>query len=156
MSISLAVAAGCAHRPARQATAPGLAVDSPLQAAETRRQSRERAREQDHAFVVGLSAAVRDERRDEAWAGHKEQQLRETFASSLAGQIGMTFQRLTCKTTLCELVLEAGPSMSAPAGPVPPFAAVDQWLAWQQPCGYTLSMDPVAPTALFAFLHCTK
>lgn len=114
--------------------------------------------------MTELSATVLDQRRDAGWAASQEQRLRKSFASSDAARSGLTLRQLICKTSLCELSFDAGdaasPPRSPPAATASPFAAVDQWLAWHQPCGYTLSIDPtrdpVDPTALRAFLQCSQ
>jgi hypothetical protein len=67
---------------------------------------------------------------------------------------------MVTRSWLSGVAAAASPPGSPPAVASPPFAAVDQWLAWHQPCGYTLIIDPtrdrVDPTALRAFLQCSR
>jgi len=123
----------------------------PEQAAAKLRQTGEQAK----GFVSELSAAVRAQPRNEAWASAREQQLRQSFAAHPAVPKD-ALKSVECRQSRCELQLSVAPATQAPQQQA---FAIDQWIAWSQPCGYTLTMEPGAaqtPGTVRVFLECEQ
>ena len=125
---------------------------TPEQAAEKLRQEHARTR----TFLAELAAAVRAQPRDEAWAAAKERELRQSY-SEHASVPKEALKGVDCRQSRCELQLAVPPESDAPAQQQ--TLAIDQWIAWSQPCGYTLAHEPGAPQApgtVRIFLDCGR
>ena len=108
--------------------------------------------EQEKAFVSGLAAAVREQPRNEAWASAREQQLRQSYSEHPSVPKD-ALKRVECRQSRCELQLAVAPTPEGPRQAI----AIDQWIAWSQPCGYTLTQEPgteQAPGTVQVFLEC--
>lgn len=114
---------------------PRPQVSEKPQTPEEQRQAIQKARAEEAEHVKKLAAAVQAESRNDAWAAPKEQELKTSYASS--GNPRGALKSVECRSTKCDLQLELPTSdrTDSPAGPV---AAVNQWIAASQPCGYTV------------------
>lgn len=127
---------------------PPRARVPPEQAVAKLRQTQEQAT----GFVAGLSAAVREQPRNEAWASAREQQLRQSYAAHPSVPKD-ALKSVDCRQSRCELQLAIAPAAQGPQQAL----AIDQWIAWSQPCGYTLTQDPgtaQGPGTVRVFLEC--
>jgi hypothetical protein len=113
-----------------------------------------KARAEEAEYAKKLAAAVQIETRNDAWASQKEQDLRRSFSSK--GKPQGALKSVECRSTKCDLQLEVA-TRDAPDAPAGPFAAINQWIAASQPCGYTIvAGDTMAqgPGVIRIFLVC--
>lgn len=127
---------------------------TPERAAAKLRQSQARTSE----LISSLSAAVREQPRDEAWASAQERQLRQSFVEHPSAPKD-ALKEIDCRRSRCELRLQLAPESDAPPQASPQVAVIDQWIAWSQPCAYTLTHDLASPQAtgtVRVFLECER
>ena len=93
------------------------------------------ARAEEAEYAKKLVAAVQAEARNDAWASQKEQELKTSYASSDSPRGGL--KAVDCRSTKCELQVVLSPR-EMPNSPAGPIAALNQWIAASQPCGYTI------------------
>jgi hypothetical protein len=111
------------------------------------------AQAQTDAFVERLAVDVRNEARDDAWATSKENDLRRSYAENVPSS-EVTLAHMDCRRSKCELLVDVGTVSSAEMLAERAFA-VEQWIAWSQPCGYVLTRPPRANAMRF-FLDCAR
>ncbi len=146
----VAVAGGACTTTGGTGPNPPQARVPPEQAAAKLRQAHDEAT----GFVARLSAAVREQPWNEAWASAREQELRQSFAQHPAVPRD-ALKSVECRQSRCELRLDVAPATQGP----PQALAIDQWLAWSQPCGYTLAQEPgteQGPGSVRVFLECEQ
>jgi hypothetical protein len=85
--------------------------------------------------VDRLAADVQAQSRDDVWATDREKALREAFSSSDMGKASL--RQIDCRRTMCAISV-ALPSEVSPEARVRSLQAVEQWIAWGQPCGYAI------------------
>lgn len=127
---------------------------TPEQAAAKLRQSQARTSE----LISSLSAAVHAQPRDEAWASAQERQLRQSFAEHPSAPQD-ALKEIDCRRSRCELRLQLPPESESPSQAPPAVAVIDQWIAWSQPCAYTLThdlMEPQTTGTVRVFLDCER
>jgi hypothetical protein len=111
---------------------------------------------QTSTFGAGLAAAVRAQPRDEAWAAAKERELRQSY-STHASVPRDALKGIECRQSRCELQVAITSEPEAPAHQQ--ALAIDQWIAWSQPCGYSFVQEPGTPQApgtVRIFLDCGR
>lgn len=116
-------------------------------AAEELAASIEREQSAAQAHIEALAAALATQPRTEPWAHRKEDELRRSHASAA----GAVLRRIDCRTSRCELSLSLGAEDAAAR--VEQARAVEQWVAWAQPCDFTMAHD-VALGEVRVFLVC--
>jgi hypothetical protein len=99
-------------------------------------------RPQVRSTVDKLAADVQAQRRDDAWATDREKALREAFGSSDMGKASLG--QIDCRRTMCAISVALPPEVS-PEARVRSLQAVEQWIAWSQPCGYAIAPEMSAP-----------
>jgi hypothetical protein len=144
VAMPLVVLTSCAAPSARD-TSSGIE-----QMAEADLATRRDALARDDAFVDELAEIVRSERRDSAWADQKEQSLRAAYRADPSVPQG-AFTDVDCRRTRCSLTITG--SRMAPEA----FPAIDQWIAWGQPCAYVITDRTARKTGdVRIFLQCTR
>jgi hypothetical protein len=111
------------------------------------------ARAQQADYVKGLAAAVRQERRNDAWAAQKEAQLRTSYATA-PGVPPSALKSVECRSSKCDLQIQ---SSAEPGVATAQQMAVSNWLAVREPCGFTIARGPAleeAPGVLRIFVNC--
>lgn len=116
-------------------------------AAEELAASIERQRSAEQAHTEALAAALAAQPRTEPWARRKEDELRRSYEAAA----GAVLRRIDCRTTRCELSLSLAAEDAAAR--VEQARAVEQWVAWEQPCDFTMAHD-VALGEVRLFLVC--
>lgn len=105
---------------------------------------------QDDAFVDALAETVDNERRDSTWADQKEQSLRASYRADPSVPKN-AFTDADCRRTRCSLAF-TGSGMTPEA-----FVAIDQWVAWSQPCAYVITDRTGRKTGdVRIFLQCMR
>ena len=127
------------------------------QLAEQRIAEMKKVKSQEATFYNELEAAVGREPRNEAWAVEAEAKLQKSYAAEPAVPSG-ALKSVMCRSSKCALRLEFGHDQSPQAAVQQQFA-IDQWIAWSQPCGYvktTALQSEKSPEAIRIFLDCSK
>jgi hypothetical protein len=89
-------------------------------------------------------------------ASQKEQELKSSYASS--GNPRGVLKSVECRSTKCDLQLEV-PTRDMPESPAGPIAAVNEWIAASQPCGYTIVAGEVlarGPETIRIVIDCAQ
>lgn len=115
----------------------------------------EQTRSKEIEYFESLAASVKAETRDGTWAARQESALRDSYAAYEGAPSG-ALKNVECRSSKCDLQLQLDPKHSARTA-VDQRIAIDQWIAWSQPCGYaaTFGSDPNSGT-LRIFLDCER
>jgi hypothetical protein len=112
----------------------------------------QKARTQELEYLKGLEKTIREEKRNEAWAAKKESELRSSFSAE-KGHQNDVLKSVECRSSKCDLQFQVSEGKDS----VEQRAAINQWIAATQPCGYTMTPwpNPEQPSAeIRAFLNC--
>jgi hypothetical protein len=107
-------------------------------------------------YLKSLAMAVRNEKRDDAWASQYEGNLRQSFESHV-GSSGL--KSIDCRATQCsvEVDMSAGQS-SRPA--LDQRMKITQWISSSTTCGYTMVPGPdptsTAASTVRIYLNCER
>lgn len=151
--LTVGVSVACATHGGRGPVPPAVA-QPPEQAAAALRERQAQAA----SFLAAQEASFREQPRDEAWATPQEQRLRQSFAQEVPVPQG-ALKAVECRSSRCLLQLVLPPESARAPQALPAAAAVEQWIAWSQPCGYTLTQEPAtqqAPGTVRIFLDCER
>jgi hypothetical protein len=142
--------------PATNRDTPGPPVIEKPKSPEEHRETMTKARAEEAEYAKKLVAAVQAEARNDAWASQKEQELKTSYTSSNNPRGAL--KAVECRSTKCDLQLLV-PTREMPNSPAGPIAAVNQWIAATQPCGYTIvAAEAVAqgPEAIRIIIDCSQ
>ena len=124
------------------------------QRAELQKTSLQNARTQELEYLKGQEKAVKEEKRNEAWAAQKESALRKSFSTEKGLQNDI-LKSVECRSSKCDLQFQLS---SEEKETVEQRAAIDHWIAANQPCGYTMTtgLNPQqASKEIRIFLNCS-
>jgi hypothetical protein len=116
-----------------------------------------KTRVQEVDYLKGLATAVKEEKRNEAWAAQKESEVRKSYDADKSVPRG-ALKSVECRTSKCDLQLQPSGEQSL-KGTIEQQIAINQWIGASQPCGYTMTTDPGSgqvPGAVRIFLHCSR
>ena len=116
-----------------------------------------KTRVQEADYLKGLATAVKEEKRNDAWAAQKESELRSSYAAEKGIPPG-ALKSVECGSSKCDLQFQLSAEQS-PKAAIEQQIAINQWIAGSQPCGYTMTIGPGAEQAVGAihiFLNCSK
>ena len=136
------------------ATSPAL---TGAQLAEQQIAAIEKTRVQEADYLKGLATTVKGEKRNDAWAAQKESELWTSYAAEKGIPRG-ALKSVECRSSKCDLQLQVSAEQS-PKAAVEQQIAINQWIAWSQPCGYTMTTGSgleQPPGAIRIFLDCSK
>jgi hypothetical protein len=130
--------AGCAnnHSEHRPPAASSLSVP---QLAEQQIAQVKKGLSQEAAYYSRLEAEAGGEPRDERWATQMQSKLEKSFAANTDVAPG-ALKSVKCQSSKCILQLDPV-STESPQKAIEQERAIDQWIAWSQPCGYVMSTD---------------
>jgi hypothetical protein len=111
------------------------------------------AQAQAEALVDRLAAAVRNEARDDVWAESKERELRRSYSDNQP-RAEATLGDIDCRRAKCAVDVDLGSGLSGDVLAKRAFA-VEHWIAWSQPCEFTLARQPTA-SRMRIFLDCAR
>jgi hypothetical protein len=113
------------------------------------------AHTQELEYLKNLEKTIREEKRNETWATQKESELRSSFSAEKSLQNG-ALKSVECRSSKCDLQFQLSLEERQT---VEQRAAINQWIATSQPCGYTMTPwpNPEQESAeIRAFLNCSK
>jgi hypothetical protein len=144
-----AAAGACANeRAERQASATSQAVG---QQAEQHIASVKNSQSQEAAYYASLATATTRESRNEAWAMDMEAKLQNSYAAAThVPPKGL--KSVKCYSSKC--VLEIQLDRQQAQASVEQQQAINEWIAWSQPCGYDLIAQ--SSELLRVFVNCSK
>jgi hypothetical protein len=99
-----------------------------------------KTRVQEAESLKSLASAVQQEERYEAWAAQKEADIRSSYESDKSVPRS-TLNSVDCRTSKCALQFQVTGEQSV-KGAVEQQIAINEWIAANEPCGYTLTMEP--------------
>jgi hypothetical protein len=106
-------------------------------------------------YLKGLEKAIREEKRNEAWAAQKESELRRSFSAE-KGLQKVALKSVECRSSKCDLQFQVSLEEKET---VEQRAAINYWIAANQPCGYTMTTWPNPEQAsgeIRVFLNCSE
>ena len=110
-----------------------------------------RAQQQEPSYIERSRAALREESRNETWAARKEGELRQSYAEDSTVPTDAV-KAIECRRTRCAVDLQL-PLDTPPPSVVSQTLAIEQWIAWKQPCEYAIAHDLNARTVV-VLLNC--
>jgi hypothetical protein len=125
------------------------------QRAEQQIESLKKAGNQKLEYLRGLEEAIREEKRNEAWAAQKESELRRSFSAEKGIPNG-TLKSVECRSSNCDLQFQVSAEEKQT---VEQRAAINNWIATSQPCGYTMTTwpNPEQPSGeIRIFINCSE
>jgi len=115
----------------------------------------QKARTQKLEYLKGLEKAIREEKRNEAWAAQKESELRKSFLAE-KGLQKIALKSVECRSSKCDLQFQVSHEEKET---VEQRAAINQWIAANQPCDYTMTTWPNPEQEsgeIRVFLNCSE
>ena len=155
--VTAMVGPGCADEVMKKSSTPPQLRVPISQLAEQRIRDFNRAQLEQTKYYETLMAAVRQEPRNETWAREMEAKLHKTYAESVRSLPG-ALKGVSCKSSKCELELETGYAQP-PEAFLEHRQAIDQWIAWSQPCAFTIAERGALQSqseSTWIFIDCMK
>ena len=103
-------------------------------------------------YLSSLALAFEGEKRNDAWAAPKESELRSSYTAE-KGILPGALKSVECRSSKCDVQLQLNADQS-PKVLLEQQTAINQWIAMNQPCGYTMTTWPgsqQAPGAIRIF-----
>ena len=106
------------------------------------------------AYIEKLNGAVRSAPTDQRGASEQQQKLKQSM-SKADPAVQRSLNRVDCRDRKCALDFKLSQGTSGEARARELFA-IDEWVAWSQPCAYTMVHDPAGTSGVQVFIDCAS